>query len=178
MYLQNYKLFRRCGQSLYELLDIPKESSLQDIKKKYRKLALKYHPDKNPDNAEAEEMVGFIYCCEFLLRIQNKLFLFFFSSKKSIKLTEYCQMKKSVKFMINMAPLVCIWRINLVMTWSIQWCFIHQSGSSAFSCHAFVCLVAALAVFVCVVASVAVVANADLKYPKMAKTFPTFQNFR
>lgn len=46
----------RCGQSLYELLDIPKESSLQDIKKKYRKLALKYHPDKNPDNAEAEEM--------------------------------------------------------------------------------------------------------------------------
>ena len=111
--------------------------------------------------------------------MQNNFYLFFScSSKKSIKLTEYCQMKKSVKFMINMAPLVCIWRINLVMTWSIQWCFIHQSGSSAFSCHAFVCLVAALAVFVCVVASVAVVANADLKYPKMAKTFPTFQNFR
>jgi DnaJ-domain-containing protein 1 len=44
------------GKSLYELLDIPKESTAQDIKRKYRRLALKYHPDKNPDNPEAEEM--------------------------------------------------------------------------------------------------------------------------
>ncbi len=48
---------RRTGESLYALLEIPKESSMQDIKKRYRRLALKYHPDKNPDNPEAEEMV-------------------------------------------------------------------------------------------------------------------------
>ena len=48
---------RRTGTSLYELLDIPKESTHEDIRRKYRRLALRYHPDKNPNNPEAEEMV-------------------------------------------------------------------------------------------------------------------------
>ena len=44
---------------MYELLDIPKTSTNDEIRKKYRRLALKYHPDKNPDNPEAEEMVSY-----------------------------------------------------------------------------------------------------------------------
>jgi DnaJ family protein B protein 6 len=40
----------------YEVLGISKEASLHDIKKSYKKLAIRWHPDKNPNNVkEAEE---------------------------------------------------------------------------------------------------------------------------
>lgn len=64
------------GKDYYKTLEVPRTASDDQIKKAYRKLALKYHPDKNKDPgaedkfkeiAEAYEVLS--DCKEFLMPV-------------------------------------------------------------------------------------------------------------
>ena len=53
----------------YKRLGVSEDADAKEIKAKYRKLAMKYHPDRNPDDKKAEEM--FKTVSELRMRIKE-----------------------------------------------------------------------------------------------------------
>ncbi len=60
------------AEDLYKTLGIEKGASADDIKKAYRKQAMKYHPDQNQDNAEAEEKFKLVNAAYDVLKDPQK----------------------------------------------------------------------------------------------------------
>lgn len=89
------------GKSYYEVLELTKSASEVDIKKSYRKLALKWHPDKNPNNVKEAEMRFKIICEAYEVLSDSKFKNIFdlYNNKKTINLLKM----RSEKFMIVMA---------------------------------------------------------------------------
>jgi len=59
-------------QDFYELLGVGREASSEDLKKAYRKLAMQYHPDRNPGDATAEQRFKEINEAYDVLRDEQK----------------------------------------------------------------------------------------------------------
>ncbi|XP_047200694.1 dnaJ (Hsp40) homolog, subfamily C, member 5 gamma b isoform X2 [Girardinichthys multiradiatus] len=62
----------RAGESLYMVLGLKKGASPDEIKRAYRKLALRHHPDKNPDSPEAAEKFKELNNANSILSDENK----------------------------------------------------------------------------------------------------------
>jgi len=59
-------------EDLYQILEVPRDASQADIKKAYRRLAMKYHPDNNKGNEEAENTFKKINAAYEVLSDQDK----------------------------------------------------------------------------------------------------------
>lgn len=79
-------------EDFYKLLNVDRNASDAEIKKSYRSLAMKFHPDRNADNPEAAEV----------------------KFKQSKKLTRFYQILKSDRLMISLAMRV------LILPWEVD----------------------------------------------------------
>jgi preprotein translocase subunit Sec63 len=56
---------------LYHILEVEREVNVDDLKKSYRKLALRYHPDKTAGDPESTERVEFTFLLSLALSLSD-----------------------------------------------------------------------------------------------------------
>jgi DnaJ-related protein SCJ1 len=71
-------LFSYVLADYYTTLEVSRDASKQEIKKAYRELSRKYHPDRNPNNPDAEKK--FIDIAQGIELFRRRVLLFFFLS--------------------------------------------------------------------------------------------------
>lgn len=127
-------------QNLYQILDLPNYSDIELIKKSFRQLALKYHPDRNPDPAVAETFKNIVKAYEVLNNPEQKQnydlklksgFIYEFveasntaQSERDNKRTWYAKMRKDYDEMIEVENITSyensltvmpfIWRLLII----------------------------------------------------------------
>lgn len=62
------------GVSLYDVLGVSRYATAEEIKKAYRRLAMQYHPDKNPEPAAHETFKQIVYAYKILSDHGQKCF--------------------------------------------------------------------------------------------------------
>jgi DnaJ family protein C protein 5 len=76
------------GESLYHSLGVPKGATEEEIKKAYKKLALKWHPDKNRENPDAEEIFKEVNNAKTILLNEKKRRIYDQYGSMGLKLAE------------------------------------------------------------------------------------------
>jgi len=76
-------------KNYYEILGVSEEADKETIKKTYRKLAVKYHPDKNPNNKEAEDKFKEINSAYEILSDDDKRKRYDFERKNGGRIDSY-----------------------------------------------------------------------------------------
>ena len=84
--------------NLYEILEVPINATIEEIKTAYKKLALKYHPDKTQGNAEGEKRFKAINQAKQILT-EPKYRSFYDSRMKNGK-TNLSKLMKEMNFLI------------------------------------------------------------------------------
>lgn len=64
--------FRKRGKSLYEVLEVPSDATADQIRLTYKRLAFKYHPDRNPNDSAAAEKFKKLNKAHSVLSDENK----------------------------------------------------------------------------------------------------------